>query len=537
MQESTHPFSERRFRHLLEAAPDAIIEVDADGCIVLMNAATEQLFGYCAEELIGQNVDILVPDSIRARHAEHREDYCAHPLTRPMGSGRRLQAQRKDGSRFPVEISLSPYESEGEFRIGAIIRDASERIKAEEQILALHDRYTGELMAANRQLEVRNQEIESANQLKSEFLASMSHELRTPLHTIIGFAELLSEGNEGTLSGRQLRFVNHILRDGRHLLELINDILDLSKIESGRLELNLENFDWTLAVTEVLETIWPQAESRKVKIPPVELAPGRIYADRVRFKEILYNLLSNAVKFTPPGGSVYIEPTQNDRLLTISVRDTGIGIPKDKLERIFDKFYQTGMTTKGIREGTGLGLAITKHLVERHGGVLSVGSSVGVGSTFTFAIPLDGHEYLPFVPLPKNVTATPSERLAHIGGHRVLVVDDEKSSLHLMQEVLAGAGFLAILNNSAREALETLSTTQVSAVIADLMMPGMDGLEFIFRIREDPRLQHLPLLVLTAKELSAQEFEVLRRETRAMFLKGTNWREDLVLQLRRLMNG
>ena len=209
---ATEASTNRRFRHLLEVAPDAIIEVDGDGLITFSNVATQRLFGYADEELLGREVDDLVPNEVRARHAHHRANYCAHPLTRPMGSGLQLQGQRKDGSRFPVEISLSPYESAEGFRIGAIIRDVTERVKAEEQIRALHRTYAEELTAANRQLEVRNREVEAANQLKSEFLASMSHELRTPLHTIIGFAELLSEGLEGPLNDKQMRFVHHISR-------------------------------------------------------------------------------------------------------------------------------------------------------------------------------------------------------------------------------------------------------------------------------------------------------------------------------------
>src|SRR5687767_8262834 len=331
---------ERRFRHLLEAASDAILEVDRDGRIVFMNAATERLFGYTREELSGKDVDSLVPDEVRGRHAYHRGNYSAHPVPRPMGSGLLLQGQRKDGTRFPVEISLSPFESDEGFRIGAIIRDVTDRVNAEEQIRALQARYTEKLTAANRQLELRNHEVEAANRLKSEFLASMSHELRTPLHTIIGFAELLSEGLEGSLGDKQLRFVNHILRDGRHLLELINDILDLSKIEAGRLELKLEEFDWIEALREVVATIQPQAIAKNVALSsPDKVEPHRLCADRVRFKAILYNLLSNAVKFTPSGGKVWIEAAIKEQEFTVSIHDTGIGIPVEQQERIFDKFY------------------------------------------------------------------------------------------------------------------------------------------------------------------------------------------------------
>lgn len=384
---------QRRFRHLLEATPDAILEIDADGRIVLMNAATERLFGYTKEELRGKNVDALVPNESRGHHAHLRAGYTAHPRPRPMGTGLLLQGQRKDGTRFPVEISLSPFESEEGFRIGAIIRDVTDRVKGEEQIRLLQAKYTEELTIANRQLALRNRDVEAANQLKSEFLASVSHELRTPLHTIIGFAELLSEGLEGPLTEKQLRFVNHILRDGRHLLELINDILDLSKIEAGRLEVKFAEFDWTEALTEVVATIQPQASAKNVALTSSgELSLKYIYADRVRFKAILYNLLSNAVKFTASGGRVWIEVSVRDGMLAVGVHDTGIGIPIEQQTRIFDKFYQIGVPTKGVREGTGLGLAITKHLVERHGGTIEVESSPGHGSCFTFTIPMENRD-------------------------------------------------------------------------------------------------------------------------------------------------
>jgi PAS domain S-box-containing protein len=205
--------AESRFRELLEAAPDAILEVGGDGRVVLMNAVAEKTFGYSRDELLGQPVDLLIPFDLRGRHAQHRASYSSHPTTRPMGSGLDLYAQRKDGVRIPVEISLSPVKSEGDLRVSVIIRDVSERKQTEQKIQNMHDSFTRELSATNRQLELRNLEVERANRLKSEFLASMSHELRTPLHTIVGFSELLSEELEGPLNEKQKRFMDHIHRD------------------------------------------------------------------------------------------------------------------------------------------------------------------------------------------------------------------------------------------------------------------------------------------------------------------------------------
>ncbi|HSU29708.1 MAG TPA: PAS domain S-box protein [Bryobacteraceae bacterium] len=377
-----------RFRELLEAAPDGIIEVDAEGKIVLANVATERLFGYSRDELLGKSVDDLVPDKLRGQHLRHRLQYATAPLSRPMGSGLPLLARRKDGSQFPVEISLSPVKSTAGFRVSAIIRDVSERKQAEEQLNQIRDKFTTELAAANRELELRNREIERANELKSEFLSSMSHELRTPLHTVVGFSELLAEEWEGPLNAKQKRFIGHIHKDSLHLLELINDILDISKIEAGKLELSLETFDALSALNEVLSSIGSLAEAKSISLDQTSCAPIIISADRVRFKQILYNLLSNAVKFTPAGGLVSIDCIVVDSYAQFSVSDTGVGIPVHEQSAIFEKFHQVGSTTKGVREGTGLGLPIAKYFVEQHGGRIWVESEQGAGSRFYFTLPL-----------------------------------------------------------------------------------------------------------------------------------------------------
>jgi PAS domain S-box-containing protein len=379
---------ESRFRKLLEAAPDAILEVNPEGQITLLNQAAERMFGYSRGELLGLNVESLVPAAMRGGHAQHRASYAHHPHTRPMGTGLQLQGQRKDGSLFPVEISLSPNWIEGSLHVIASVRDITERKAVENRIRALREQYTAELTIKNEQLEARNLEVEQANRLKTEFLASMSHELRTPLHTIIGFSELLTEHLEGSLNEKQQRFVGHILQDARHLLELINQVLDISKIEAGRMELRREAFDFGHCVEEVLAGIRHQAAAKNISLENKNSFENTFYADRLRVKEILYNLLNNAVKFTPEGGAVWVESAQQGDTLQVSVGDTGIGIPEKEQLSIFEKFYQVGDFKGGVREGTGLGLPITRHLVELHGGTINVESRPGQGSRFKLTFPL-----------------------------------------------------------------------------------------------------------------------------------------------------
>jgi PAS domain S-box-containing protein len=380
--------AERRYRDLLEAAPDGILEVDSEGSIVLANPVVERLFGYSRQELLGRSVDQLVPEHLAARHATHRRQYQSSPVTRPMGSSLELYGRRKDGALFPVEISLSPLSSSSGIRISAIIRDVSERKGAEERVRAIQEEFTARLSAANRELETRNREIEQANRLKSEFLANMSHELRTPLHTVIGFSELLSEEAKGPLNNDQKRFVGHIHKDAHHLLELINDLLDLSKIEAGKLQLRFETLDLCDVVDDALSSIRPQGAAKSIGIETRLPGSMTVEGDRLRLRQILINLLSNAVKFTPEGGHVSVEGAPVGELAQVSVTDTGIGIPQNEQEFVFDKFHQADSNASGRHEGTGLGLTITRQLVQEHGGHIWLRSEPGKGSCFTFTIPL-----------------------------------------------------------------------------------------------------------------------------------------------------
>jgi PAS domain S-box-containing protein len=481
-----HLQSYLRFRDLLEAAPDAIFEVDRDGTIVLLNAAAEAMFGYPREELLGQLIEVLVPESVKQRHTEHRERYAERPTTRPMGIGLELFAKRRDGTEFPVEISLSPIRSSNGSRVMAIVRDIIDRKQAQARIDALHERFAAELAATNQRLEVQNRELERANRLKSEFLASMSHELRTPLHTIIGFADLLGEELKGTLNADQKRFVTHIQGDSRHLLELINDILDLSRIEAGRLDLHPELFRPADAITETVAGLRAFANNKAISIFEDADRSIQITADPLRFKEIMSNLLTNAIKFTPEGGSITVECRQRAHEAMFAVMDTGVGIPLSEQQAIFDKFYQLGSTTRGIREGTGLGLAITRSLIEMHGGTISVQSAPGKGSRFEFVLPHSA----PLASTGETAGTTTKD------SHSVLFLARDKESCDRIGPFLENRGYRFLYSSVLSQALELARETQPAAILLDLAGFGTDAPNIFQELRGDPSTVGVPVLTI-----------------------------------------
>ena len=356
--------ADRKFRDLLESAPDAMVIVDAAGSIVLVNTQTVALFGWKHEELVGKPVETLVPHRFRGAHGAHRNGFFAHPKVRQMGAGLDLFGLRKDNSEFPVEISLSPILTEDGLLIASTIRDATERKRSEHILM-------------------------EANRLKSEFLASMSHELRTPLNGILGFSELLFDQRFGSLNDKQREYIGDIHECGKHLLQLINDVLDLSKVEAGKMELHAEQCSPRAAVTAVCTVISPIAQKKKVKLiqtsgPDIDQA----VLDLQKFKQILFNLLSNAIKFTDAGGTVEVDLRVDERdHLRLMVRDTGIGIAEKDIGYLFEAFRQLDGGLARRFGGTGLGLALTKKIVELQGGSIEAQSELGKGSTFIVLLP------------------------------------------------------------------------------------------------------------------------------------------------------
>jgi PAS domain S-box-containing protein len=353
--------AEERFRLVVESAPNAMVLIREDGRIALVNSQTEKLFGYERSELVGQEVELLLPLRYRSNHPKFRIDFFQRPKTRPMGVGRDLFARRKDGTEFPVEIGLNPLETPDGNMVLASIIDITER------------------------------KLQEANKLKSDFLAKMSHELRTPLNAILGFSELLIDKKVGELSSKQLEYMMDIHHSGTHLLQLINDVLDLAKIEAGKTELFISSFSLRESIDGVVNIVTPVAAKNEVNIK-TSLSPDidSVDLDKNRVRQILYNLISNAIKFNKKGGEVFITTalTSNDHFM-LSIRDTGVGIEKENFNKLFIPFVQIENPTTRHHEGSGLGLSLVKNLVELHGGSVAFESQYNEGTTFVITLPLE----------------------------------------------------------------------------------------------------------------------------------------------------
>ncbi|HSS99776.1 MAG TPA: response regulator, partial [Terriglobales bacterium] len=368
-------------------------------------------------------------------------------------------------------------------RIYAVARDITELKKSVAQI---------ELQ--NHELELRNREVERATQMKSNFLASMSHELRTPLNAIVGFSELLGEETAGQLNTKQKRFVDHIKQGAAHLLQLINDILDLSKIEAGKLEFHCEDFVVHAALPEVLSTIRPLAMTKNIQVEQKLEANLSVYADRVRFKQILYNLLSNAVKFTPKNGRIEIDCHKNGDSVCISVTDTGVGIRPEDHALVFEEFRQVAATKGPAHEGTGLGLAITKRLVEEQGGHITLQSELGKGSRFTFTLPAGSD-----APLPAGVGGAANLTVTGAAAYRkplILIVDDEPSARELLLGYL-DLEYRVVMAESGEEALRKAKELRPDAITLDVLMTTTNGFETLVALRKQPETANIPVIILS----------------------------------------
>ena len=344
-----------------------------------------------------------------------------------------------------------------------------------------------EIAAQKQALEIGNARINEISRLKSEFLASMSHELRTPLNAILGFSEIMKDRLVQLTPEQQQECLENIHASGRHLLELVNDVLDLSKIEAGKMELSYERFAVLSAIREVHNVTRALSTPREISVSiDVEPEQLEVQADKSKFKQVMYNLLSNAIKFTDPQGRVWVRARRDGDDLVVDVGDTGMGIPKEHQEHIFSEFYQLDKAARV--EGTGLGLSLTRRLVELHRGSISVESEPGRGSLFSFRIPISGAE------------AGNGQRVG-----RILLVEDNESNRQLTTMVLSGSGYDVDVALSGDDGLHKARSNAYDLVLMDVQLPDLDGLAVTRMLKSDPATADVPVVALSAHAMRGDE--------------------------------
>ncbi|MFC1833333.1 response regulator [Thermodesulfobacteriota bacterium] len=472
--------SEERVRSMVENVLDGIITINCDKIVQTFNPGAERVFGYDASEVVGRNVKMLVPEPDHSRHDRYVDNYLKTGKAKVIGIGREVTGLRKDGTTFPMELAVSEMRIANEIHFISTIRDITERKLAEAEL-------------------VKAREVaESANRAKSDFLAVMSHEIRTPINGIMGMTELALDTD---LSSDQRDYLLLVKASADSLLGIVNNILDFSKIESGRLELESIDFNLPARMEKLVSTMAPQAHQKGVELvcAIADDVPEIVVGDWGRLRQVVVNLVGNGIKFTEKGEVILGVRTESrgsdSAILRFSVRDTGVGIPADKQDQIFEAFAQADASTTRRFGGTGLGLAISSKLIEILGGKLWLESEPNRGSTFRFTTPvrLDRRA--------GQIGKGPDKMV--LEGMPVLVVDDNETNRLVLTEMLQRWNMVPSAVDSATSALDKLDKASTenkpfAVAVIDGMMPDMDGYQLVQLIKRDPRLAGLGIIMLTS---------------------------------------
>jgi len=476
-------WTEEGFRLMVESVTDcAIVMLDSEGRVVSWNTGAQRIKGYSAEEIVGQHFSRFYPPADIARGVPQRDLDSAANQGRCEVEGWRV---RKDGSVFWANVVFTAIrDPAGQPRgFAKLTRDLTERRQVEETL-------TSAKGAA-----------EKANLAKSEFLSSMSHELRSPLNAILGFAQLM-ESDATPATPSQKASIDEILRAGWYLLELINEILDLAQIESGKLSLSTEPTSLAEVLFECQAMIEPQAQTRGIRMTfPRFDVPCFVAADRTRLKQVLINLLSNAIKYNQAGGTVVVDLAGGTpELVRLNVRDTGPGLPPEKLTQLFQPFNRLGQE-RGAEQGTGIGLVMSKRLVELMGGVLGVESSVGVGSVFWCEL---GAAAAPELEAETATAAAVAHAQPQPGAplRTLLYVEDNPANLKLVEQLIARRPTLRLLTAvDGNMGIQLARAHQPEVILMDINLPGISGIEALNILHDDPVTAHIPVVALSANAM------------------------------------
>ncbi len=461
---------------ILGSIADGVVVADSNGKFLLFNAAAEQVLGVGATD--------ATPDQWSDRYGSYLPDAVTLYPPNELPLVRAMRGETVDAvevficnAKVPdgrlLSITGSPLKDEnGTLRGGVVVfHDITLQKRAKEALVRAKE------------------EAERASNFKDQFLSTMSHELRTPLNAVLGFSDLLADERYGTLNDRQQRYVGHINTGGKHLLKLISDILDLSKIEAGRMELALEDVTVASAFAEVTSALYPLAEKKSQALLQQVEPNLHVRADAMRFKQVLMNLAGNAIKFTPEGGRIELAARQVDNQVRVEVRDNGPGIPPEQQQRIFEAFFRLAQTGNAT-EGTGLGLAITARLVELHRSKLEIESKPGDGTCFYFLLPV-----LVFALDEPAQTTKATPRAGKTP--RILIVEDNAATGQLIQSQLTSSGYETLRCDQPERATEMAAEHQPDAITLDLLMQPVHGLEVLLQLKNDPRTSNIPIIVVT----------------------------------------
>jgi diguanylate cyclase (GGDEF)-like protein/PAS domain S-box-containing protein len=497
------------YSHLAEISHDLVFITDATGMIKAFNERVNNVLGYSGKYISGKNIKSFLKDiSWEAIHTDLEKN--------ALLTGQEISVAGFGGNELSMQLNAVTLKSPSGVPSGFIF--VLKDLKEIEELSNIINEKTLEnedlkknlekkVMERTKELEKINRDLEYGNQVKGRFIANMSHELRTPLNSILGFSEVLLDKTFGELTENQARYLKNIYSSGRHLLELINNVLDIAKIEAGKYEMMYETFSVVEVLGDVIQIMNPLAENKFIEISiTIDDSVSMITADRVKLKQILYNLISNAIKFTPEGGMVKVQVGQEVILgeeysgkgpplefVRFSVRDNGIGIGPEDKERIFDEFGQAHSGFAEKHGGVGLGLALTKKLVELHGGSITVESNLGEGSTFSFQIPLTS-PVEPTVPEPVEAVSL-NFPWAKDEAPLILVVEDDLSTAELLTLHLTQAGYKVAHAFDGEEALEKARTLSPFAITLDVLLPKKDGWEVLQELKTDQRTLGIPVII------------------------------------------